>query len=122
MCGTRNETISNIKSECGKLAQKEYKRRHDSVGRHVNWQFYEKLGFSRAKLWYEHEPESVAENENFKISWDFTIQCDHIIEARRPNIVVVDKVKNKTMIIDMAIPGETRECNKEREKSRKTAC
>ena len=122
MCGTRNETISNIKSECGKLAQKEYKRRHDSVGRHVHWQFYEKLGFSRAKLWYEHEPESVAENENFKISRDFTIQCDHIIEARRPNIVVVDKVKNKTMIIDMAIPGETRECNKEREKSRKTAC
>ena len=29
MCGTRNETISNIVSECGRLAQKEYKRRHD---------------------------------------------------------------------------------------------
>ena len=117
----RNETISNIKSECGKLARKEYKQRHDSVGRHVHRQFYEKLGFSRAKLWYEHEPESVAENENFKILWYFMIQCDHIIEARRPNIVVVDKVKNKTMIIDMAIPGETRECNKEK-RSRKTAC
>ena len=25
MCGTRNETISHIVSECGKLAQKEYK-------------------------------------------------------------------------------------------------
>ena len=32
MCGTRNETISHIVSECGKLAQKEYKRRHDIVG------------------------------------------------------------------------------------------
>ena len=27
MCGTRNETISHIVSECGKLAQKEYKAR-----------------------------------------------------------------------------------------------
>ena len=27
MCGTRNETISHIISECGKLAQKEFKRK-----------------------------------------------------------------------------------------------
>ena len=119
MCGTRNETISQIVSKCGKLAQKEYKRRHDSVGKYVHWQFWEKLGFSRARLWYEHEPESVIENENFKILWDFTIQCDHMIEARRPDIVVVDKVKKETMIIDVAIAGDTRVCDKEREKIEK---
>ena len=39
-CGTRNETIV---SECGKLSQKEYKRRYDSVGRYVHWQFCEKF-------------------------------------------------------------------------------
>ena len=32
MCGTRNETIFHIVSECGKCALKEYKQRHDSVG------------------------------------------------------------------------------------------
>ena len=36
-----------------------------------------------------------------------------MIEARRPDIVVVDKVKKETMIIDMAIPGDTRVCDKE---------
>ena len=30
-------------------------------------------------LWYEHEPENVAENENFKILWDITIQCNQIL-------------------------------------------
>ena len=119
MCGTRNETISHIVSECGKLAQKEYKRRHDSVGRYVHWQFCEKLGFNRARPRYEHEPESVIKNENFKILWDFTKQCDHMIEARRPDIVVVDKVKKETVIIDVAIPGDTRVCDKEREKIEK---
>ena len=52
-CGTRNENIYHIVSECGKLAQKEYKQRHDSIGRYLYWQFYigsEKLGFNRARL------------------------------------------------------------------------
>ena len=113
MCGTRNETISHIVSECAKLAQKEYKRRYDSLGRYVHWQFCEKLGFNRAGFWYEHEPESVVDNENFKILCDFTIQCDHMIEVRRPDIVVVDKVKKEAMIIDVAIPGDARVCDKE---------
>ena len=30
MCDKKSETISHIVSECGKLAQKEYKRRHDA--------------------------------------------------------------------------------------------
>ena len=119
MCGTKNETISYIVSECCKLAQKECKQRHDSVRRYVHWQFCEKLGFNRARLWYEYEPESLVENENSKILWNFTIQCDHMIEARRPGIVVVDKVKKGTMIIDVAIPGDTRVCDKEREKIKK---
>ena len=60
MYGTRNETISYRVSECGKFAQNKYKQRHDNV---------EKLGFNRVRLWYEHEAESVDENENFIILW-----------------------------------------------------
>ena len=29
----------------------------------------------------EHERESVLENEDYKILWDFSIQTDHVIEA-----------------------------------------
>ena len=63
--------------------------------------------------------QKVVENENFRILWDFNIQCDHMIEARRPDIVVVDKVKKETMITDMAISGDTRVCDKEQEKIEK---
>ena len=42
-----------------------------------------------------------------------------MIEARRPDIVVVDKVKKETMIIDVAIPGDTRVCDREQEKIEK---
>ena len=35
LCGERGETVSHIVSECKKLAQKEYKRRHDNVAKAI---------------------------------------------------------------------------------------
>ena len=42
-----------------------------------------------------------------------------MIEARRPDIVIVDKVKKETMNTDVAISGDKRVCDKEREKIEK---
>ena len=50
-------------------------------------------GFEREKKWYEHEPQSVLEHEEAKILWDYTIQCDHLIQSRRSDIVAVEKKK-----------------------------
>jgi len=41
-----------------------------------------------------------------KILWDFNIYTDRIVEARRPDTVVVDKRNAETTIIDIAIPGD----------------
>ena len=35
--GERGESVQHIVSECEKLAQKEYKRRHDKVANNVHW-------------------------------------------------------------------------------------
>ena len=37
-----------------------------------------------------------------------TIQTDHVIEARTPNMVIIDKTKNKCKIIDFAGPFDSR--------------
>ena len=50
--------------------------------------------------WYEHETESVLENEDYKILWNFSIQTDHVIEAWRPDFVLVDKKERSCQIID----------------------
>ena len=47
------------------------------------------------------------------------IQCDHQIEYRKPDIVVVDKAEKKCAIIDVAIPGDNRIGEKETEKIEK---
>ena len=33
-----------------------------------------------------HKPESILENEMHKTFWDFEIQTDHWIQARRPDL------------------------------------
>ena len=89
LCGQKGKTINHIIGECKCLARKEYKsRRHDNIARLANWKLCCEYGLNRNEKWCEHQPDEVEDNERCKILWDMTIQCDHIIEARRPDIVV----------------------------------
>ena len=116
MCGQRNETVNHIICECSVLAQKEYLKRHNNLCKYVHWRLCKKQDLESAEKWYEHNPLSVVENDKFKILWDFVIQCDREVIARKPDIVVIDKEKKETKIIDIAIPGDKRVDEKEREK------
>ena len=100
-------------SECGKLAQTEYKGRHDNAARYIRWQLCGKCGLERDNSWHEQKREGVLESENFKILWDFTVQCEREIEARRPAIVFIDKKEREVVIIDVPIPGDDRVKHKE---------
>ena len=111
--------MANVVSECSKLEQTECKGRHDNVARYIHWQLCGKCGLERAKRWYEEKAEVVVESENFSLLWDFTIQCDRKIEARRPDIVFIDKKKREVVMIDVAIPGDDRVKEKELEKIEK---
>ena len=47
---------------------------------------------------------------------DFSIQTNHVIEARRPDLVVVDKKERSCKIIDFAVPEDSRIEEKEKDK------
>ena len=47
---------------------------------------------------YEHSPVGITENEEMKILWDFTIQTDHELNHRRPDITVHDN-NNRVLIM-----------------------
>ena len=109
--------IDHIVSGFSKLPQKEHKRRHDNLGKIVNWKLARKCNFEARDKWYEHEPESVSENEDYKILWDFSIQTDHVIEAQIPDLVVADKKERSCKIIDFVVPGDSRVEEKEKGKT-----
>ena len=82
VCRKVDESIEHIVSCCSKLAQNECKRRHHNLGKVVQWKLVRKCNFEAADKWYEHEPESVLENEDYKILWDFSIQAYKSSETR----------------------------------------
>ena len=61
--GDRDKIITHIMSECSKLAQKEYKTRHDWVGKVIHWEMCKKLKCDHTNKWYIHNPESVLEKD-----------------------------------------------------------
>ena len=93
-CGDRDQTINLIISECRKLAQKGYKTRHDWVGKAIHWEMCKKFKFDYTNKWYMLNPAPVLENDKHILLWDFSIHTDHLISARRPDLIIVNKKEN----------------------------
>jgi hypothetical protein len=67
MCMEREKTTMHILSECPKLAQSEYKKRHDKVGTMIHWRLCQKHGLEHTTNWYDHRAPPVIENAEVKI-------------------------------------------------------
>ena len=122
LCGNRDETINHIISECSKLAQKEYKARHDLVGKVIHWEMCGKFQFDHTNKRSMHNPAPVLENDLHKLLWDFNIQTDTLIPARRLDLIIINKKKKKKRIckiVDFAVPADHRINLKESEKKDK---
>ena len=104
LCSDRDETINHI-SECSKLAQREYKARHDWVGKVIHREMCKKFKFDHTNKWYMHNPAPVLENDTHKLLWDFNMQTDHLIPARRPDLLIINKKKENLQNSRLFCPG-----------------
>ena len=64
-----------------------------------------------------HNPAPVIENDTHKLLWDFDIHADHLISARRPDLVIINKKKKRICkIVDFVVPADhkikLKECEK----------
>ena len=66
-----------------------------------------------------HNQAPVLENDTHKLLWDFNIQTDHLIPARRPDLIIIGKKERTCKIVDFAVPADHRIKLKECEKKDK---
>ena len=100
LCGDRDKMNNHIIRECCKLAQKEYKTRQgDPQG------IVQEIKFDHMNKWYMHNPASVLKHETHKLLWDFDIQTDHLISARRPDLIIINKKKENLQNCGLCCPG-----------------
>ena len=84
---------------------------------------YKKSKFDRKNKLYMHNPVSVQENDSHKLQWDFDIQTDHLISARRPDLIIINNSNNKkrefAKLWTFSVPADHRIKLKECEKKDK---
>ena len=66
-----------------------------------------------------NNPACVLEKDTHKPLWNFNIQTDHLIPARRPDHIIINKKKRICKIVDFAVPADHRINLKECEKKGK---
>ena len=84
----------------------------------IHWELCKKFNF------YQSNPVYVQENETHKLLWDFDIQTDHLISARRLELIIItikkeQKKKRTYKIVEFAAPTDLRIKLKENEKKKK---
>ena len=121
LCGDRDETINHIISECSKLTQKEYKARHNWVGQGDLLGNVQEISIRPYKqMVYAQTQHLSSKMMRIKLLWDFNIQTDHLIPARRPDLIINNNKKKRICkIVDFAVPADHRINLKESEKKDK---
>ena len=77
-----------------------------------------KLKFDHTNKWYMHNPASVIENDTHKLLWDLYIHTDHLISAKRPDLIIINKKKRTCKIVNFVVPADHRIKLKECEKKK----
>ena len=57
-----------------------------------------KFSFYDTNKWYMYNAASILENDTNKLLWDFEIQTDHLISARRPDLKIINKKRELTKL------------------------
>jgi len=90
--GESTETVRHIVSGRKKLAQNEYRQRHDKLALRVHWEVSWKYGIECTEKWYDHQPLPIVENGEVRITWDMTIYTDKVLKHNRPAVPADEKI------------------------------
>ena len=97
------------------MVQKEFKARHNWVGNVILRERCKKFKFDHANKWYMLNLAAVLENGPHKLLWDYDIQTDHLISARRSDLIIFDNKKENLQ--NSRLPADHRIKLKECEKT-----
>ena len=65
-----------------------------------------KFKFDHTNKWYMYNPAYVLENDTHELLWDFDVQTEPLISARRPDLIIINIKKRTSKIVDFAVPGD----------------
>ena len=93
--------MEHIIGSCQLLANTEYTKRHNNVAKNL----LQHLAGNIIKApYFKYELLNVIDNQNMRLYWDREIRTDITVQANRPDILYLDKSRQKVRIIGIANP------------------
>ena len=91
--------------------------RHNLVARIIHQQLVLKYNLVESEVpYYKYAPDPVLDNGNITLYWDRPIITDRTIVANKPDIVVIDRLVRRAMIVDITVPHDENLVKAEKDK------
>jgi len=88
-------------------------QRHNRIGKIIHWSILRRFNSAVSRNYWDHVPAAV-ENQEMKVLQDFNIYTDHLLTARCPVIVVIDKLQKTVQTVDVSVPSDCNVAQKEK--------
>lgn len=118
-CKAVNKSVDHLATQCGKMLHHDYKLRHNEVLKCIHLMLCNRYGIIMRKKLKAHRVEKTVENNRAIIKTDTAIRTDIYVKHNKPDIVVIDKVYNQILIVEIGITSQENIKTVETEKTRK---
>lgn len=88
------------------------------MGRILHQELAKKLTLLQSTYtpYYKYNPETILENDEYKLYWDRTVLTDQPVRNNRPDLILINKLSRHTTLIDIAVPNNNNLREKHNEK------
>lgn len=120
-CHKAPETLMHLLSSCGVYAVSAYIHRHNAALRVLYYHIRHYYGIDETPVlpYAPGDIQSVVENEKCRIYWNYSFSTLRLIQANKPDIVLLDQQLKAMFIIEFSAPAEVNIARKEEEKRTK---
>nr|CAI5831945.1 unnamed protein product [Callosobruchus analis] len=120
-CRQAPETLMHLLSACKTYAGTAYVHRHNAALRVLYYHLRHSYGIDETPVlpYAPGDIESVVENERCRIYWNYSFPTLELVQANKPDIVLLDHQQKTMFVIEFSAPAEVNIVSKEEEKRTK---
>nr|CAI5858217.1 unnamed protein product [Callosobruchus analis] len=120
-CRQAPETLMHLLSTCKTYAGTAYVHRHNVAVRVLYYHLRHSYGIDETPVlpYAPGDIESVVENERCRIYWNYSFPTLELVQANKPDIVLLDHQQKTMFVIEFSAPAEVNIVSKEEEKRTK---
>ncbi|XP_029657115.1 uncharacterized protein LOC115231179 [Octopus sinensis] len=101
-CKKCKKTVDHLATQCGKMLNSDYLRRHNEVVKCIHLHLCRTYGIKRGSKLKTHSVQSILSTQNVEIRVDMSIMTETKVQSNKPDIFVYDKTKQEITLMKLA--------------------